>query len=46
MKGHIDLAQDLKFKDGDEGRFLFHAETTDKIHPSQPTQNPRGLEIP
>jgi topoisomerase-4 subunit A len=31
MKGHIDLAQDLKFKDGDEGRFLFHAETTDKI---------------
>ena len=25
MKGHIDLAQDLKFKDGDEGRFLFHA---------------------
>jgi topoisomerase-4 subunit A len=31
MKGHIDLAQDLKFKDGDEGRFSFHAETTDKI---------------
>ena len=31
MKGHIDLAQDLKFKDGDEGRFLFHAETTDKL---------------
>ncbi|NIZ08191.1 DNA topoisomerase IV subunit A [Pseudooceanicola sp. HF7] len=33
MKGHIDLAQPekLKFKDGDEGRFLFHAETTDKI---------------
>ncbi|MGI3163713.1 DNA topoisomerase IV subunit A [Pseudooceanicola sp. 200-1SW] len=33
MKGHIDLAQQdkLKFKDGDEGRFAFHAETTDKI---------------
>ncbi|MBT0959208.1 DNA topoisomerase IV subunit A [Alphaproteobacteria bacterium KMM 3653] len=31
MKGHIDLKQELKFKDGDEGRFVFHAETTDKI---------------
>ncbi|QPM90819.1 DNA topoisomerase 4 subunit A [Pseudooceanicola algae] len=33
MKGHIDLSQTekLKFKDGDEGRFLFHAETTDKL---------------
>uniref|UniRef100_UPI003563D1AA DNA gyrase subunit A n=1 Tax=Actibacterium sp. TaxID=1872125 RepID=UPI003563D1AA len=31
MKGHIDLAQALKFKDGDEGRFAFHAETTDKL---------------
>ncbi|MAD94533.1 MAG: DNA topoisomerase IV subunit A [Rhodobacteraceae bacterium] len=31
MRGHIDLTQDLKFKDGDEGRFLFHAETTDKL---------------
>ncbi len=31
MKGHIALDQDLKFKDGDEGRFLFHAETTDKL---------------
>ncbi len=31
MKGHIDLAQNLKFKDGDAGRFLFHAETTDKL---------------
>ncbi|PLS20093.1 DNA topoisomerase IV subunit A [Neptunicoccus cionae] len=31
MKGHIDLKQDLKFKDGDEGRFLFHAETTDRL---------------
>ena len=31
MKGHIDLKQDLKFKDGDEHRFIFHAETTDRI---------------
>ncbi|PIB23309.1 DNA topoisomerase IV subunit A [Amylibacter kogurei] len=31
MKGHIDLSQELKFKDGDEGRFMFHAETTDKL---------------
>ncbi len=31
MKGHIDLDQPLKFKDGDEGRFVFHAQTTDKI---------------
>ena len=31
MKGHIDLSQELKFKDGDEGRFAFHAQTTDKL---------------
>ncbi len=31
MKGHIDPAQKLKFKDGDEGRFIFHAQTTDKL---------------
>ncbi|MEM6661277.1 MAG: DNA topoisomerase IV subunit A [Pseudomonadota bacterium] len=31
MKGHIALDSDLKFKDGDEGRFIFHAETTDKL---------------
>ncbi len=31
MKGHIDLEQPLKFKDGDEARFAFHAETTDKL---------------
>ncbi|MBM1222001.1 DNA topoisomerase IV subunit A [Ponticoccus sp. SC2-23] len=31
MKGHIDLSQELKFKDGDKGRFIFHAETTDKL---------------
>ncbi len=31
MKGHQPLDQELKFKDGDAGRFLFHAETTDRI---------------
>lgn len=31
MKGHVALDTDVKFKDGDEGRFIFHAETTDKI---------------
>ena len=31
MKGHIDLKQELKFRDGDAGKFLFHAESTDKI---------------
>ncbi len=31
MKGHIDLSQELKFKDGDEARFTFHAETTDRL---------------
>ena len=31
MKGHVDLATEQKFKDGDAARFAFHAETTDKI---------------
>ncbi|SMX39745.1 DNA topoisomerase IV subunit A [Octadecabacter ascidiaceicola] len=31
MTGHIDLARELKFKDGDEGRFIFHAQTTDRL---------------
>ncbi|WP_138466397.1 DNA topoisomerase IV subunit A [Poseidonocella sp. HB161398] len=31
MKGHVDLSQPVKYKDGDEGRFLFHAHTTDKL---------------
>ncbi|SUZ30648.1 DNA topoisomerase 4 subunit A [Roseibaca ekhonensis] len=31
MKGHVALDQAFKFKDGDAGRFAFHAETTDKI---------------
>jgi len=30
-RGHLEDASSLKFKDGDRGRFLFHAETTDKI---------------
>ncbi|MCR8726519.1 DNA topoisomerase IV subunit A [Frigidibacter sp. ROC022] len=31
MKGHQPPETELKFKDGDEGRFFFHAETTDKL---------------
>ena len=31
MKGHVALDGALKFKDGDEGRFIFHAETTDRL---------------
>jgi topoisomerase-4 subunit A len=31
MKGHVDLATEQKFKDGDGPRFAFHAETTDRI---------------
>lgn len=31
MKGHIDPNSGLKFRDGDESRFVFHAETTDKL---------------
>ncbi|MEL7461631.1 MAG: DNA topoisomerase IV subunit A [Pseudomonadota bacterium] len=31
MTGHIDLTRELKFKDGDGQRFIFHAETTDKL---------------
>jgi topoisomerase IV subunit A len=31
LKGHVDLAADQKFKDGDGPHFAFHAETTDKI---------------
>ncbi len=31
MKGHVALDTEVKFKDGDAGRFLFHAETTDRI---------------
>ncbi|QYX56085.1 DNA topoisomerase IV subunit A [Roseovarius sp. SCSIO 43702] len=31
MSGHVDLARELKFKDGDGPRFMFHAETTDRL---------------
>ncbi len=31
MKGHLDPAADLKFKDGDGPGFFLHAETTDKL---------------
>ncbi|WP_170583137.1 DNA topoisomerase IV subunit A [Ruegeria arenilitoris] len=31
MIGHIDLNRELKFKDGDGPRFIFHAETTDRL---------------
>ncbi|MEM6638228.1 MAG: DNA topoisomerase IV subunit A [Pseudomonadota bacterium] len=31
MKGHIDLDSPLKYRDGDAPRFVFHAETTDKL---------------
>ena len=31
MSGHVSLDRELKFKDGDEARFTFHAETTDKL---------------
>ncbi|MBF9034907.1 DNA topoisomerase 4 subunit A [Rhodobacterales bacterium HKCCE2091] len=31
LKGHNDLAAEVKFRDGDGPRFAFHAETTDKI---------------
>ncbi len=31
MTGHIDLTRELKFKDGDASRFVFHAQTTDRL---------------
>ena len=31
MNGHIDLARELKFKDGDGPGPIFHAQTTDKL---------------
>jgi topoisomerase IV subunit A len=30
-KSHIDLRGDIKFKDGDSSKFIFHAESTDKV---------------
>ncbi|NQV83198.1 MAG: DNA topoisomerase IV subunit A [Rhodospirillales bacterium] len=31
QKGHVTETSDLKYKEGDRGRFLLHAETTDKL---------------
>ncbi|TDI65279.1 MAG: DNA topoisomerase IV subunit A [Alphaproteobacteria bacterium] len=31
LKGHVESAQDVKYKEGDRGRFFFPAETTDKL---------------
>jgi topoisomerase-4 subunit A len=31
LTGHIALDRELKFKDGDAPRFIFHAETTDRL---------------
>ena len=31
LKGHVNLNQELKYKDGDEARFIFHAQTTDRL---------------
>ena len=31
MSGHLALDKALKYKDGDEAQFIFHAETTDKL---------------
>lgn len=31
MKGHLALDADVKYKDGDGPRFMFHAQTTDKL---------------
>jgi len=31
LKGHVEATDDLKYKEGDRARFVFHAQTTDKI---------------
>jgi topoisomerase IV subunit A len=31
LKGHVQESDDIKYKEGDRGRFLLHAETTDKL---------------
>jgi len=31
LKGHVALDGELKYKDGDSERFIFHAQTTDKL---------------
>ena len=30
-KGHVDLTAEVKYKEGDHGKYVLHAETTDKI---------------
>jgi topoisomerase-4 subunit A len=31
LKGHVQDGEDIKYKEGDRGRFFLHAETTDKL---------------
>jgi len=31
VKGHVEDTGDMKYKEGDSGKFAFHAETTDKL---------------
>ncbi len=31
VKGHVNTSEEFKYKEGDEGRFVFHAYTTDKV---------------
>ena len=31
LKGHVSESDDIKYKEGDRGRFFLHAETTDKL---------------
>jgi len=31
LKGHVENGSDVKYKDGDKGRFWLHAQTTDKV---------------
>ncbi len=31
LKGHVENGSDVKYKDGDKGRFWLHAQTTDKL---------------
>ena len=31
LKGHVPESDDIKYKEGDRGRFFLHAETTDKL---------------
>ena len=30
-KGHVDLTTEVKYKDGDHGKYILHAETTDRL---------------